>query len=84
MRQTSWRRRSGFKITGDLSRMAGARAAEDDKVELLDADDPAGITCACGVTVRRLKNGRAKAHAAGGWKTNVRKGLYKCEGSGVT
>lgn len=84
MRATSWRRRSGFKITGDLSRLNGQGPVVDPKVTLYDADDPEGIDCPCGVRVRRLANGRPAGHAPGGYKTNTRKGIYKCEGSGVS
>jgi hypothetical protein len=86
MRNTSWRRRSGFKITGDLSRM-GAGVESIPMVEILEADDPDAIQCqapGCGVWVRRLTNGRPRGHAAGGQTTSVRWGRYKCEGSGVT
>lgn len=85
VRNTSWRRRSGFKITGDLSRM-GAGAVTIPTVELLDADDPDAVQCQvprCGVWVKRLTNGRPQAHAAGGQKTDMKQGRYKCEGSGV-
>lgn len=81
MRHTSWRRRSGTKITGDLSRMGGSSPAWH-KVPLLDADDPEGIDCHCGVRVRRLSCGRPVAHAAEGWAPSAARGLYKCEGSG--
>lgn len=83
MRHTSYRRRSGFRITGDVSRMGEGGRVVYPMVDILPADDPSGITCdACGVSVRRLTNGRPAAHAAGGYKTNLKQGLYKCEGSG--
>lgn len=88
MRHTSFRRRSGLRVTGDMSRMdlrAGGPAAADPMVTLLAADDPEGIDCeVCGVRVARLTNGRPAGHAAGGYRPNVRRGLYKCEGSGVS
>lgn len=85
MRNTSWRRRSGFKITGDMSRMGEGGPAVLPMVAILAPEDPDGIDCAvCGVRVRRLANERPAGHAAGGYKPNVRKGLYKCEGSGVS
>lgn len=85
MRNTSWRRRSGFKITGDLSRM-GAGAVVIPMVQLYPEGHEDAIQCGvahCGVWVKRLTNGRPQAHAAGGQKTNSKQGRYKCEGSGV-
>ena len=85
MRHTSFRRRSGLKITGDLSRM-GAAAVTIPTVQMYPADHPDAIQCTvpgCGVWVKRLTNGRPAAHAAGGQKTNMKQGRYKCEGSGV-
>lgn len=85
MRNTSFRRRSGLKITGDLSRMDGGRVRIP-MVEILEPDDPDAIQCqaeGCGVWVRRLTNGRPRGHAAGGQTSSVRDGRYKCEGSGV-
>jgi hypothetical protein len=84
MRNTSYRRRSGLRITGDLSRMGGSTITYP-MVELLPADDPDAIVCgACGVAVRMLSNGRPVCHAAGGYRPNVKQGMYKCEGSGVS
>lgn len=45
---------------------------------------PDSRKCHCGANVPVLKNGRLLAHAAGGTKPNIRRGEYKCEGSGVT
>lgn len=85
MRATSYRRRSGVRITGDLSRMGEGGPAALPMVAILTPDDPEGIDCqVCGIRVRRLANERPAAHAAGGYKPNLRKGLYKCEGSGVS
>lgn len=85
MRHTSFRRRSGLRVTGDMSRMGESGPASLPMVEILAADHPEGIDClVCGVRVRRLANERPAAHAAGGYRANVRRGLYKCEGSGVS
>jgi hypothetical protein len=86
MRNTSYRRRSGLKITGDLSRM-GTGVAVIPTVMLFEPDHPEAIQCGapgCGAWVKRLTNGRPMAHAAGGQKPSVRAGRYKCEGSGVS
>lgn len=86
MRNTSFRRRSGLKITGDLSRM-DAGPVVIPMVQMYPAGHPDAIQCGvphCGVWVKRLTNGRPAAHAAGGQKPNARQGRYKCEGSGVT
>lgn len=82
MRHTSFRRRSGMRIAGDLSRLGESAGVSWHKVPLLDADDPDGIDCHCGVRVRRLTCGRPVAHAPEGWATSAARGLYKCEGSG--
>lgn len=84
MRHTSYRRRSGLRITGDLSRMGEGGPAVLPMVEILAPDDPDGIDCHCGVRVRRLTNGRPAGHAPGGYRASVRRGMYKCEGSGVS
>lgn len=82
MRATSFRRRSGIKVhaleLGGTSRVVAA-AGRDLTVPL---DTPGSATCHCGANVMVLASGRLKGHAPGGVTPSIKRGRYKCEGSG--
>ncbi len=85
MRNTSFRRRSGVRVSGSIfdgGSPASRVTAQDMTVE---GDDEDTAVCeVCGARLQRLTNGRPAAHAYGGVRANTRKGLYRCEGSGNT
>ncbi len=87
MRNTSFRRRSGRRVLGSITeagygRPPGVPAAPP---LVVPEGTEGSIVCrACGVTVMALVSGRPQGHAPGGYRTNVRKGLVACDGSGNT
>lgn len=79
MRATSYRRRSGVKVHAlDLGGSATPFRPQAD----LTVGTPNSCKCHCGANVPILANGRLKGHAPGGVRPSIRRGEYKCEGSG--
>ena len=82
MRKTSQRRRAtsyGYAYSGrGIPKKGTPRASV-----AVEEGTPGSIVCAsCGTAVPVLVNGRPRAHAAGGTVPSIRRGEYKCEGSG--
>ena len=81
MRKTSPRRRADGG-TGHYYRGV-PQAVKPDRDMTVPADTEGSIVCTeCGARVMQLTNGRPAGHAAGGMRPNIKRGMYKCEGSG--
>lgn len=81
MRATSYRRRSGIAV--HALDFGGSPAKSRPQADLtVPEGTPGSRQCHCGANVPVLTNGRLKGHAPGGVRASVRRGEYKCEGSG--